>query len=110
MARVQTYSPQTRDAVRVLGLEIARARRERRWTIDGLAERVGVSHVTVRSVEKGAVTVSIGTVFEIATVLGIDLFGAAPDGLSDLVTLKRQQLALLPDRVRSSPRPVDDDF
>jgi len=29
----------------------------------------------VRAAEKGAVTVAIGTVFEIASILGIDLFG-----------------------------------
>lgn len=110
MAGVRTYSPQTRDAVRVIGLEIARARRERRWTISGLAERAGVSHVTVRSVEKGVVTVAIGTVFEIATILGIDLFGATPVELPDLVMRKRQQLSLLPARVRISSQAIDDDF
>ncbi len=109
MTRAQTYSPQTRDAARILGLEIARARRERRWTIPELAERAGISHVTVRSAEKGAVTVAIGTVFEIATILGIDLF-AAPSQLPDLVTRSLDRLALLPARVRAPSTPVNDDF
>lgn len=74
MTSARTYSAQNRDAVRLLGLEIARARRERRWTIPDLGERAGVSDVTVRAAEKGVVTVAIGTVFEIATILGIDLF------------------------------------
>lgn len=109
LSRAQTYSPQTRDAIRVLGLEIARARRARRWTIPDLAERAGVSHVTVSSVEKGAGTVAIGTVFEIATILGIDIFGA-PSQLPDLVTRGRERLALLPARVRAPSTPVDDNF
>ena len=109
MARARTYSPQTRDAVRLLGLEIARTRRARRWTIPDLAERAGVSAVTVRSAEKGAVTVAIGTVFEIASILGIDLFGA-PSELPHLVARSRERLTLLPARVRESSVPVDDDF
>lgn len=109
MTRARTYSSQTRDAVRLVGLEIARSRRERRWTIPDLAQRAGVSDVTVRSAEKGAVTVAIGTVFEIASILGIDLFGP-PDELPHLVARSRERLTLLPARVRESPVPVDDDF
>lgn len=109
MARARTYSPQTRDAVRLLGMEIARTRRERRWTIHDLAERAGVSHVTVRAAEKGAVTVAIGTVFEIASILGIDLFGA-PSELPQLVARSSERLTLLPARVRESAGPIDDDF
>ena len=109
MARTQTYSPQARDAVALLGLEIARARRARRWTIADLAERAGVSQMTVRSAEKGALTVAIGTVFEIAAILGIDLFGP-PEALGDLLTRSRDRLALLPSRVREAVVDVDDDF
>ena len=109
MARAQTHSPQTRDAVALLGLEIARERRARRWTIADLAERAGVSQVTVRSAEKGALTVAIGTVFEIAAILGIDLF-APPERMSDLLSRSRDRLALLPSRVREPVVDVDDAF
>ena len=109
MERVQTYSPQTRDAAQLLGLEIARARRARRWSLNELAERAGVSHITVRSAEKGALTVSIGTVFELAAILGIDLF-APPDQMEGLLSRSRDRLALLPSRVRETAVAVDDDF
>lgn len=109
MARAQTYSPQARDAVALLGLEIARARRARRWTITDLAERAGVSQMTVRSAEKGALTVAIGTVFEIAAILGIDLF-APPEEIGGLLDRSRDRLALLPSRVREPVVDVDDDF
>jgi transcriptional regulator with XRE-family HTH domain len=107
MAR--TYSLQTVDAASVLGVEIARARRERRLTIDELAERAGVSRITVRAVEAGTPTVAIGTVFELATLLGIDLFGA-PAQLPELLARGRDRLALLPARVRESSAAVVDDF
>jgi len=109
MARARTYSPQTRDAARLLGLEIARARRARRWSAAELAERAGVSHVTVRSAEKGALSVSIGTVFEIATVLGVDLFGT-PEEVQGLLARGRDRLALLPASVRQTQTDLDDDF
>jgi transcriptional regulator with XRE-family HTH domain len=110
MRRIHPYSPQTIDAVRVLGLEIARARRARRWTEAGLAERAGISAVTLRNIERGAPTVGIGTVFEVATLLGIDLFGADREGLHAMVERGRDRLALLPSRVREPAGEVRDDF
>ena len=38
---------------------------------DEVAERVGVSVPTIRKVESGDPTVAIGTVFEVASLLGI---------------------------------------
>jgi transcriptional regulator with XRE-family HTH domain len=110
MRRTHPYSPQTIDAVRVLGLEVAHARRARRWTEAQLAERVGISAVTLRNIERGTPTVGIGTVFEAATILGIDLFGADRDGLRSMVERGRDRLALLPARVREPADPVRDDF
>lgn len=110
MPRTHTYAPQTLDAARVLGLAVARARRERRWTINELAERAGISRVTVRAVEAGAPAVAVGTVFELATILGIDLFGAGPSDMPELLARGRDRLALLPARVRQPSTAVDDDF
>lgn len=110
MSQVRTYSQQTVDAARLLGLEIARARRARRWTINELAERAGVSRITVRAAEAGTPTVAIGTVFELATILGIDLFGTGPAELPELLARGRDRLALLPARVRQPSIPIDDDF
>jgi transcriptional regulator with XRE-family HTH domain len=110
LRRAHPYSPQTIDAVRVLGLEVARFRRARRWTETALAERAGISAVTLRNIERGAPTVGIGTVFEVATILGINLFGADRDGLRLMVDRGRDRLALLPSRVREPTGPVNDDF
>lgn len=110
MKRARVFLPQTEDAVRILGLEIARARRTRHWTVAQLSERCGISTGTLHQVEKGAPTVAIGIVFELAILLGIELFDAEPAQLSSLVSRGQDRLALLPARVRDPIAPVDDDF
>jgi transcriptional regulator with XRE-family HTH domain len=110
MRRAHTYSPATLDAVAVLGLRIAAARRERRWTAAELADRAGVSLNTLRNVERGAPTVAMGVAFELATLLGIELFGTESAQLPDLLSRHQDRLALLPARVRTRHEPVDDDF
>ena len=110
MRKAHTYSPQTEEAVCVMGLEIARARRARRWTQGELAERAGISDSTLRSIERGSTTATVGMVFEVATLLGIELFGAGREELPALVAQGRDRLALLPARVRARPTQVQDDF
>lgn len=110
MPTSHTYSKPTLAATQALGFEIARARRARRWTVFELAERAGISLVTLRNVERGVPTVAIGTVFEIATLVGLDLFGEDADGLDRMARQGRERLELLPARVRDRSRPVRDDF
>jgi transcriptional regulator with XRE-family HTH domain len=110
MRQAHTYTPQTLDAAKVLGIEIARARRKRRWTTAELASRAGISTGTLLRVERGDPTVSIGIVFEAATLLGIQLFGANRNELAALVARGQERLALLPARIREPDGPVDDDF
>lgn len=108
MARgVQTFSAATRDACLAMGTEIALARRERRWTQAELAERVGASVGTIRSVERGLPSVTLGVAFEAAHLLGIDLLGG-PDPTATRLEASRKVLQLLPQRVRAAA--VDDDF
>ncbi len=105
--RVTVYSAPTRDVCAALGSEIARTRRERRWSQTELAERVGVALGTIRAVEKGAPSVTLGVAVEAATVLGIDLLGG-PAAAAARAADNRRTLALLPQRVRAEA--VDDDF
>lgn len=108
--KVRVFAPQTLDAAQVLGVQIAQARRARGWTAEELAERVGVSARTVSSLEHGSPTVAMGTAFEAATMLGVNLFGADGPDLARLARQGREILALLPSRVRPSRAPVRDDF
>ncbi len=98
------------EAAQLLGAQIAQARRERRWTLAELAERAGVSQPTVRKVERGDPSVSIGIAFEIATLVGVPLFTPDPAELSTMVDRAKDRLALMPQRVRPLSPEVHDDF
>ncbi len=109
-SRTHTLSAPARAAARLRGTEIARVRRLRGWTATDLAERAGVGVVTLRTVEDGAPTVAIGIVFEVASVLGIDLLGASPQEVAGRTRRSEEMLALLPQRVRPAAPVVDADF
>jgi transcriptional regulator with XRE-family HTH domain len=110
MRREYTYSRQARAALELLGVEIARGRRARRWTVADLAERAGISAPTLRAVERGEPTVGIGTVFELATLVGLQLFGLDAPGLASATARARDRLAVLPARVREPASPLKQDF
>ena len=101
-------SPATNDAIALLGRQIRLARTQRQWTAVELADRVGVSPVTLRKVERGDPTVALGTAFEAATLVGIPLY-------EDRQRRRRERdhvearLAALPSTVRPPAGP-DDDF
>ena len=108
MSKNRTLGPTALEAVRLLGSLVAEGRRERRWTLAELAERVGASETTVRKIERGDPTVELGTVFEAAALTGVVLFDDDATALARESELVNARLAVLPQRVRS--RAVDDDF
>ena len=101
-------SRSTVEAARLLGRRIALARRERRWTVAELAERVGCSATTMGKVERGDPSVALGTVFEAAALVGVALFTDDTAALARESELVEARLAVLPQRVRRHH--VDDDF
>jgi transcriptional regulator with XRE-family HTH domain len=109
MSRIRTYSPVTVEAARLLGARVRLARGERRWTLQELADRVGTTHVTMRKVERGDLTVGLGVAFEAAVLLGIPLFHQDHARRSLEASRVDDRLALLPQLVRK-PVAVDDDF
>ncbi len=110
MRKPHAHHPQTLDAIRVLGAQIALARRERRWTAANLAERAGISVITLRKIERGDSSVVIGSVFEVATLLGVPLFTPDHRELRRILVQAEQQLALIPERVRSRHKVISDAF
>lgn len=58
-------------ALNTLGKNIKIARIKRRLTLELVAERAGISYLTVRNVEKGSATVSIGIYAKVLFVLGL---------------------------------------
>lgn len=109
MVKVRAYSPQTTEAARLLGARIKLARCERRWTLQGLADRVGVTRVTMRKVERGDLTVGLGVAFEAAAVTGVPLFHEERSRRALEAARVQDRLAVLPQLVRR-PIEVDDDF
>jgi transcriptional regulator with XRE-family HTH domain len=110
MKRPRTYSPETMEAARLLGARIRLARLERRWTLEELAERVGVNHNTIRKVERGDLTVGLGPAFEAAAVVGVSLFHADPERRQLEAREVQTRLALVPARARRPVTEIDDDF
>ncbi|WP_159613444.1 helix-turn-helix transcriptional regulator [Glutamicibacter sp. JC586] len=96
------------DALAVLGQQIRMARIARGMTAEQLAGSAGITRKTLAAIERGSAASSIGNVFNIASIIGVPLFGV--EDPSELIALRRRgedRLALLPSRV-SNERKADD--
>jgi transcriptional regulator with XRE-family HTH domain len=102
--RTITLSRPSADALAVLGQQLHQARLERGWTVIDTAGRLGVDPRTVRAIEQGSPTVTIGTVFNAAFLLGVNLFGLDPVALAAARRRGEDTLALLPARVYPTKR------
>ena len=98
------------DAVALLGKLIRSARKGRKLTVQELAERAGISRGLLQRIEKGDLKCGIGTVFEVATIVGVKLFEAEETTLTKHIRQTDEKLALLPKSVRKTAKVVDDDF
>jgi transcriptional regulator with XRE-family HTH domain len=97
------------DALTVLGNQVKLARLARGWTLADAAARLGIDHRTFSAVETGSPHVSVGTVFNAAYLVGVDLYGLSGPDLARARRAGEETLALLPERVRTSRAPVGDD-
>jgi transcriptional regulator with XRE-family HTH domain len=98
-------APVTR-AVKKLGADLALARRRRHLTQASMAERLRVSEVTVRRMERGDTGISIGTIVLAFFVLGeVDKIGKLLDTSTDNIglSLMNEQLPLRVRRKRVKP-------
>lgn len=110
MKRTRTYSPYAVEAAQLLGARVSLARRERRWSMQELAARAGVTKFTLSKVEHGDLTVGLGVAFEVAALVGVPLFHEDRSRLAIDVDRARARIALLPERVRARREDVKDDF
>ena len=107
----RTYSVLAKEASRLLGAEIKLARKQRKWSESDLAERVGITRVTLQKIEKGDMTTAIGLTFEAAYIVGLDLLGSEETSLNDRGNLALIHATLLPQtRKRKTRKRIDDDF
>lgn len=106
----RTFTRETNAAAEMLGLQIRQARVERKWSATELAERAGIDRLTLRKVEVGDPTVSIGIAFDVAVLVGVPLFFEEPGRLASEVGRRREVVRLLPQRIRERDEDVNDDF
>ena len=105
-----SYSRYNRAAVSLLGKLIRAARKQRKLTTQEVADRAGISRGLLQRIEKGDLKCAIGSVFEVATIVGVKLFDADEAVIARHVRQAEDNLALLPKSVRRSTRTVDDEF
>ncbi len=110
MKRPRPYSPYAVEAAQLLGEQIRIARRGRRWSQRELAERAGITPGTLVKVERGDLSVRLGTAFELAALLGVPLFHADRSQLGLDLDRTRARSALLPERVRPRREELEDEF
>lgn len=117
--RAIAVSRASRDALAVLGSQIKQARLTKGWTLSELAGRIGIDARTLSSVEAGSSSVAIGTAFNAAFAVGVNLFGLEGDDLALARRRGEETLALLPAQARTRKTPStrtadqgdsDDDF
>ncbi len=110
MKRARSYSRVTREALAVLGKLVKTGRLERGMTAAEISERAGISRRTLRNIENGESGTEIGTVFEVAALVGVRLFDTSDRALAMHNARLDEKLTLLPKIVRTSRQAVDDDF
>lgn len=106
----RTYSRYSRNAVILLGGLIRAVRKERKFTVQEVAERAGISRGLMQRIEKGDPKCGIGVFFEVAAIVGVNLFDADEADIVGHIRQIEDKLRLLPKSVRVANRSVDDDF
>ena len=103
-------SPYAADAVRLLGQLLRKARIEKRMTTTDVAVRSGISRGLLHRIESGDPACAIGAAFEVAAVVGLNLFDAEQTALTHTLNTNREVMRLLPRSVRRHRPEVNDDF
>lgn len=110
VVRQRIYSKYAQDAVILLGEQIKLGRKQRKWTERNLADRAGISRATLQKIENGEMRCAIGFVFEVAALVGVNLFEQDKFPLSKQIEQTRDKIALLPKRIKAKTKVVDDNF
>jgi len=106
----RTYSRQNLEALELLSQMIRAGRMDRKMSAQEMANRAGISRPLLRRIESADPSCAIGSVFEVAAIAGVPLFGGETDRIETQHAALTEKLSLLPQRVRKLRRVVKDDF
>ena len=104
------HSSYARQAVKLMGQLIRMKRLEHKLTAEELATRAGISRSLLQRIEKGELGTAIGSVFEVAAILGLALFDMDKAALNAALAQTQDRLTLLPKSARMPTGTVKDDF
>lgn len=112
----RNYSLYTVEACRLLGILVRNGRKEKRMSVEELAERAGTSPSFIRRLEQGGLKGEIGVAFEAAFIVGVPLF--SPDSMSEgslpyirsEISRAETIASLLPKTVHKPKDAVNDNF
>lgn len=110
MNKARTYTKYGTEAAKLLGKQIRLGRKQRKWSEHELADRAGISRATLQKIEIGNMSVAIGFVFEVAALVGVNLFDPDTTSLARHIARIDDNLALLPKHIHPGKKLVDDDF
>ena len=85
-------------------------RLDRKMSAQEMADRAGISRPLLRRIENADPGCAIGSVFEVAVIAGVPLWGGEPDRLESQRSALSEKLSLLPQRARKPRRIIHDDF
>jgi transcriptional regulator with XRE-family HTH domain len=94
----------------LLGQLIRKARIDKKMTTAEVAERAGLSRGLLRRIENGDLGCTLGSAFEVASVVGIHLFDADETSLSGALASNTAVMTLLPKAIRAPRTKPDDNF
>ncbi|CAH7136061.1 XRE family transcriptional regulator [Vibrio chagasii] len=110
MRNKHRYNKQAEVALDYFANLIQTARKEKPMSQEDLANRLNVSRSTVERMLKGDPTVKIGTYFEAAIILGIELFNMDSSRLEIAKRQSKKIESLLPVRIKSKQVVINNDF
>ena len=106
----RVYSRQNLEAIELLAQMIRASRIERKMSAQEMVDRAGISRPLLRRIENADPGCAIGSVFEVAVLAGVPLWGGEPDQLATQRSTLTEKLSLLPKRARKPKRVIRDDF